>query len=157
MHALEIWCMDVGVNTMTLINEHYDQNVKAETENEIMVSIDEKLLIMEWRVWRYESRYNLSPSAGLHSFSTPTILRSYIKVIIKIRWDFSNRWDFLTFMLTYALLYRSSSWQYNADDDSSKNFIMLFCYNKRKYSHRTSIVFYISILTKRKRKTLSFS
>lgn len=47
MHALEIWCMDVGVNTMTLINKHYDQNVKAETENEIMMSIDEKLLIME--------------------------------------------------------------------------------------------------------------
>lgn len=47
MHALEIWCMDVGVNTMTLINEHYYQNVKAETENEIMVSIDEKLLIVE--------------------------------------------------------------------------------------------------------------
>lgn len=32
MHALEIWCMDVGENTMTLINEHYNQNVKAETE-----------------------------------------------------------------------------------------------------------------------------
>ena len=47
MHALEIWCMDVGVNTMTLINKHYYQNVKAETENEIMVSIDEKLLIVE--------------------------------------------------------------------------------------------------------------